>query len=105
MGTIRAEHLSASQVGQIRDGNMLWKPQLQKDGRAPWSRVCYSNDLVSRFSQDSLSDASGEKLLSCVSLEPVVRFYLIDSINPAVDLISFFALAIRKLRTEFSAYS
>lgn len=84
---------------------MLWKPQLQKDGRAPWSRVCYSNDLVSRFSQDSLSDASGEKLLSCVSLEPVVRFYLIDSINPAVDLISFFALAIRKLRTEFSAYS
>lgn len=51
------------------------------------------------------SDESGEKLLSCVSLEPVVLFYLIDSINPAVDLISFFALAIRKLRTEFSAYS
>lgn len=60
--------------------------------------------FLSRFLQDPLSDDSGEMLVSDVSLEPTVGFYLIDSVNLATD-ISCVALAIRELRTEFSAHS
>ena len=87
----------------------------QKDGRAPRPCDCHSEDLVSRFSQHPLTDdsvekllkasESGAKLLSGVPLEPVVGFYLAESVNLTTDLISIFALAIRKLRTEYSAHS
>lgn len=90
-----------------------YKPQ--KDGRAPRPCDCHSEDLVSQFSQDPLTgdsvekllkaSESEEKLLSSIPLEPVVRFYLTESVNLTTDLISIFALAIRKLRTEYSARS
>lgn len=41
---------------------------------APWPRVCYPDDLATRFSQDPLSDDSEEKLPLGVSLETIVGF-------------------------------
>lgn len=96
MGTIRTATSQGCQ--EIR------KPQAQ-DGRAPWPRDCHSEDFVSCFSQDLLIDDSGQELLPSLPLEPTVGSYLLVSENLATGLISIFALAIMKLRTEFSALS
>ena len=77
----------------------------QKGGRAPWPRDCQSEDFVSCFSQDLLIDDSVQELLPSLPLEPTVGSYLLVSENLATGLISIFALAIMKLRTEFSALS
>lgn len=51
-----------------------------------------------------LIDDSGQELLPAF-LWPTVGSYLLVSENLATGLISIFALAIMKLRTEFSALS
>lgn len=85
---------------------MPWKPHSPRNTRAFCDHmiVILRTWFLSRFLQDPLSHDSGEMLVSDVSLEPTVGFYLRDSVNLATD-ISCFALAIRELRTEFSAHS
>lgn len=86
MGTIRA---SASQVSQtVGGGDVLWEPHSPGKMGKLHGHGC---DILMTWlpaSHNPLSDDSGEKLPLGVSLETIVGFYLINSVNPVIDLIS-----------------
>lgn len=84
------EHLLHKSVKRSGMGTCSGNPQPQKDGRAPQPRVCYSDDLTTHFSQAPFQ-MTQEKYLG-VSLEIIVGFYLINSVNPVIDLISSYLI-------------